>query len=158
MGWLTTVFAAFLVVLLLALSGVSLYNNKQMLDQAKDRGEKLLTFTKTDAYKDPPKADNKAILEEINTTENLRELLVKMDDYERSGPPWYMRFGLYSGNRVYKQHLLKIYMNVIEHRYKKPVIDRVEADLKKFAASSSVANASNLTEAEEQNLSKNYDL
>jgi len=157
-GWMMTVLGAFLVALFLALSGVSLYNNRQMLDQAKERGEKLLIYTKTDSYKNPPKADNRAILEEINTTENLRALLVNLDDYERNSPPWYMRFGLYSGDRVYKQHLLPIYMTVIEHRYKTPVIDRVEADLKKFASSNPVANASNLTEVEEQNLTKYYDL
>lgn len=158
LGWLMTISGVFLVTFLLVMAGVSLYNNKQMLDQAKNRGEKLLTYTKTDSYKNPPKAENKAILEEINTTENLRALLVNLDDYERNSPPWYMRFGLYSGDRVYKQHLLPIYMTVIEHRYKTPVIDRVEADLKKFASSNPVANASNLTEAEEQNLTKYYDL
>ena len=158
LGWTLTLLGIFLVTLLLALSGVSLYNNKQMLDQARDRGEKLLTITKTDAYKDPSKADERTIRNEINTTEDLRELLVKLDDYERNGAPWFMRMGLYSGNRVYKQHLLKIYMSVIENRYKTATIKKVEGELRKFADSSPVANSGKLTDAEETVLGKNYDL
>ena len=131
------------------MTGVSLYNNKQMLDQARDRGEKLLTITKTEAYKDPAKADERSIRSEINATEELRELLVKLDDYERNGAPWFMRIGLYSGNRVYKQHLLKIYMSVIENRYKTATIKKIEGDLRKFADSNPVVNAGKLTDAEE---------
>ncbi len=157
-GWALTFIGAALVTLLLVLASVSLYNNKQMLDQAAERGEKLLTITKTDAFKDPSKADERAIRNEINTTEELRELLVKLDDYERNGAPWFMRLGLYSGNRVYKQHLLKIYMSVIENRYKTATIKKVEGDLRKFADSSPVANAGKLTDAEENVLGKNYDL
>jgi type VI secretion system protein ImpL len=157
-GWMMTMFGTLVIISLLALSGVSLYNNKQMLDQARDRGEKLLTVTKTDAYKDPAKADERAIRTELNATEDLRELLVKLDDYERNGAPWYMRLGLYSGNRVYKQHLLKIYMSVIENRYKTATIKKIEGDLRKFANSNPVVNPSQLTEPEEQLLGKNYDL
>lgn len=157
-GWALTLIGAGLVALLLALAGVSLYNNKQMLADAQDRGEKLLAITKTDAYKDASKADERAIRNEINATEDLRQLLVQLDDYERNGAPWYMRFGLYSGNRVYKQHLLKIYMSVVENRYKTATIKRVEGDLRKFADSTPVANPGKLTDAEETVLGKNYDL
>lgn len=157
-GWAMTLAGAGIVALLLTLAGVSLYNNKQMLDQARDRGEKLIAITKTDAYQDPSKADESAIRKEINATEELRELLVKLDDYERNGAPLYMRMGLYAGNRVYKQNLLKIYMAVIENRYKKSTIKKVTDDLRKFADSNPVANAGKLTDAEETVLGKNYDL
>lgn len=157
-GWALTLIGGGLVALCLALAGVSLYNNKQMLDQARERGEKLLTITKTDAYKDPTKADERTIRGEINATEELRELLVKLDDYERNGAPWSMRMGLYSGNRVYKQHLLKIYMSVIENRYKTATVKKVEGDLRKFADSSPVVNPVKLTDEEETLLGKNYDL
>ena len=157
-GWAMTLIGGGLIALLLALSGVSLYNNKQMLDQARDRGEKLLTITKTDGYKDPSKADERAIRNEINATEDLRELLVKLDDYERNGAPWFMRMGLYSGNRIYKQNLLKIYMSVIENRYKTATVKKIEGDLRKFADSNPVVNPGKLTDAEENVLGKNYDL
>ncbi len=157
-GWLLTLFGAFVITTLLVLSGVSLYDNQKLLDVARDRGERLLKITKSDAYKDPAKANEKSIRDEMEATDQLRELLVKLDDYERNGPPWYMRFGLYSGNRVYKQYLLKNYMAVVENRYKTATIKKVEADLKKFAASNPVANPSKLTDPEEQLLSDNYDL
>ena len=157
-GWMLTLLSALVITILLALSGVSLYNNKKMLDQARDRGDKLLTITKTDAYKDPAKADERSVRAELTATDELRELLVKLDDYERNGAPWYMRFGLYSGNRVYKQYLLKTYMSVIENRYKTATIRKVEGDLRKFANSNPVVNPSQLTDSEEQLLGKNYDL
>ena len=157
-GWALTLIGAAIVGLLLIGSGVSLYNNKKMLDDAKERGERLIAITKTDGYKDPAKADEKTIRTEVNATEDLRQILVKLDDYERNGAPWFMRFGLYSGDRVYKQHLLKVYMSVIENRYKAQTVKRVEADLKKFSESTPVANAGKLTEAEEGVLGKNYDL
>ncbi len=158
LGWASILLGAALAIILLALSGVSLYNNKKMLEDARSRGEALIAITQTQAYKDPAKADEKATRNEIEATESLRELIVKLDDYERNGAPWYMRFGLYSGNRVYKQHLLKVYMDVIEHRYKTATIAKVQADLKKFSASNPVVNPSQLTDAEEALLGKNYDL
>lgn len=157
-GWAVTLIGAVLVGGLLIASGVSLYNNKKMLDDAKERGERVIQITKSEAYQKPALADEKSIRNEVNATEDLRQILVKLDDYERNGAPWLMRFGLYSGDRVYKQHLLKIYMSVIENRYKAQTVKRVEADLKKFAESTPVANAGKLTDAEEGVLSKNYDL
>lgn len=157
-GWAMTIIGIGLVTLMLILAGVSLYKNKEMLDLARDRGEKLLTITKLDSYKDPSKADERSIRAEINATEELRELLVKLDDYERNGAPWYMRMGLYSGNKLYKQHLLQIYMPVIENRYKTATIKKVEGDLRKFADSNPVANIGKLTDQEETLLGKNYDL
>lgn len=157
-GWMLTLLGILFIIALLTLSGISLYNNKKLLDEARDRGEKLLVVTKTDAYKDPAKADERSIRAEIEATDKLRELLTKLDEYERTGAPWYMRMGLYSGNRIYKQYLLKTYMSVVENRYKTATIKKVEGDLKKFAASNPVANPSKLTDAEEQVLSDHYDL
>ncbi|HRA39616.1 MAG TPA: ImcF-related family protein, partial [Pyrinomonadaceae bacterium] len=158
LGWASILLGAGLLIILLSLSGVSLYNNKKMLEDARARGEALIAITQTSAYKDPSKADEKATRAEIDTTESLRELIVKLDDYERNGAPWFMRFGLYSGNRVYKQHLLKVYMDVIEHRYKTATIAKVQSDLKKFSTSNPVVNSTQLTDAEEALLGKNYDL
>ena len=38
--------------------------------------------------------------------DDLRQSMVKLDDYNRNGAPLYMRFGLYSGNTIYKRSLL----------------------------------------------------
>ena len=49
-------------------------------------------------------------------------------------------------------------MPMVEQRFKAPTIKRVEAELRKFVASQPVANPNNLTDKEEENLGKNYDL
>ncbi len=140
------------------MSGISLATNNQMLKDAETRGQKLIQMVKADAGNNPLKKNEKAVQDELNTTEQLRVLLSRLDDNERDGAPWYMRFGLYSGNTVYKKHLLPIYLSVIEQRFKAPAVSKLEADLRKFANSQPVANASNLTEAEEKLLEKNLNL
>lgn len=157
-GWLMAALGGLLLTLLLTFSTISLISNKQMLADAQGRGEKVIALTRTDAFKDPAKADENAIRTEVRTTEELRELLVKLDDYDRNGAPLYMRFGLYTGGRVYRKHLLPVYMSVIENRYKASAVKKIEDDLKKFSQSSPVVNPGKLTDPEEQNLGKNYDL
>jgi type VI secretion system protein ImpL len=157
-GWLVTGLGAALVAFLLLMSGVSLYNNKQMLAGAQEQGEKVLTIVKSDAGKNPLEKKEEEARREINATEDLREVLVKLDEYERGNPPLSMRFGMYSGDKIYKKNLLPIYFSVVEQRFKAPTVRRVEAELRKFAASAPVANASQLNEQEEAALGKQYDL
>jgi len=159
-GWFLTLLLGFIVFVLLVMAGVSLYANKQMLDEAKVRGENIITIVKADAATGKPvlgksESDTRR---EINAAEDMRQLLSRLDDYERNGPPIYMRMGLYSGNRIFREQLLPNYLSVIEQRFKKPTVARVEAELKKFVASQPVANPGRLTDKEEENLGKNYDL
>jgi type VI secretion system protein ImpL len=157
-GWFLTILLAFITIFLLAMSGVSLASNRSMLNDAKDKGEKVLTIVRSDAGKKTLEKSPDEARREMSSIDDLRQLMVRLDDNERNGAPLYMRFGLYSGNRVYKEQLLPIYMNAIEQRFKKPTIARVEAELQKFASSSPVANTAKLTDQEEQTLGKNYDL
>jgi type VI secretion protein IcmF len=157
-GWFLTFCLVFITIVLLVMSGISLASNRAMLNEAKDKGETVLTIVRSDAGKNTLDKNETETRREMNATDDLRSLMVRLDDNERNGPPIYMRFGLYSGNRVYKQQLLKIYMAVVEQRFKRPTIARVEAELKKFAAGPSVVNAAKLTDKEEQNLGKYYDL
>jgi type VI secretion system protein ImpL len=157
-GWFLSLTVLFITFVLLVLSGISLVSNRQMLNDAKDSGDKLLTIAKAGKDKNTLAKTEDETRVELNTTENLRTLLVRLDDNERNGAPWYLRFGLYSGNRIYKNHLLPIYMSVIEQRFKTPTVRKVEADLRKFASSQPVVNPGQLTDVEEQNLGKNYDL
>lgn len=157
-GWLLTFLGAALVALLLILSAVSLYKNKQLLDEARDRGDAVLTITKADQGRNPLEKKPEEMRAEINATDKLRETLEKLDDYERNGAPIWMRFGLYSGNRIYHDKLLPIYFNAVEQRFKRPTIARLQKDLRAFASSPSVANQSQLTPQEEERLGKNYDL
>lgn len=157
-GWMMTFLLGLLVVGLLGMSGFSLYKNKQLLAEAEDKGGDMLTIVKTDAGKNPLDKKEEDARKEINTTDDLRSLLVTLDDYDRNGPPFYMRFGLYSGEDVYKKNLLPMYFSVVEQRFKGPTVRKVEAELQKFAAGPSVGNPNSLTEAEEKNLGKHYDL
>ena len=157
LGWILTAVGAILVLSLLTLAGVSLYNNKKLLDTASERGEAVINIArenkKNPLEKTPVEAQN-----EIDATENLREILVELDKYEREGAPLYMRMGLYSGNQIYQENLLPTYFAAVEQRYKEPMVKQIEAEMAKFSQSNPVANPANLTDEEEENLSKNYDL
>jgi type VI secretion system protein ImpL len=157
-GWFLTLLLSFIVFVLLVMSAISLYFNKTLLDDAKSKGQTVVTLGKTMAGKAPLDRKEDETRKEITAEDDLRQLMVRLDDNERNGAPFYMRFGLYSGNSVYKRSLLPIYMSAVEQRFKAPTIKRVEAELKKFVASQPVANPNNLTDKEEENLGKNYDL
>ena len=105
---------------------ISSASNKAMLDDAKVRGQKVITIAQADAGKNVLAKKPDEVRRELTAADELRSLLVKLDDNERNGPPLYMRFGMYSGDRVYKQQLLPIYMGMIEQRFKAPTIRRVE--------------------------------
>jgi len=157
-GWLLTLLTVGVIFVLLAMAGVSLITNNQMLAEAEEVGDRVLTIVKADGGRDPLGKNDTEAKREINTTEEMRMLLARLDEYDREGAPIYMRFGMYSGNRVYFESLLPTYMAVVEQRYKKPTVTRLEAELRKFADSNPVVNAAQLTEKEEQNLSRHYDL
>ncbi|MGH9946339.1 MAG: type VI secretion system membrane subunit TssM [Pyrinomonadaceae bacterium] len=158
LGWMITIFGALLIGGLLLMAGVSLATNRQMLNEAEAHGEKVLAMRKADAGKAILDKNEDETRREIFITDELRAFMTQLDDYYRNGPPFYMRMGLYSGNAVLERSLLPNYYSVIEQRFKTPALKKVEADLRKFADGQQVANASQLSEKEEQNLGKYYDL
>lgn len=158
LGWALTAVGALLVLSALTLAGVSLVNNKRMLDDASAKGEAVLTIVKSDAGKSPLTKNPTEANRELAAAEDLREVMVKLDDYERNGAPFYMGLGLYSGDAIYREKLLTIYFNVIEQRFKIPTVAKIESELKKFNGTQAVANPSQLTAQEEENLGRNYDL
>lgn len=156
-GWILMVVGSFIVFTFLILSVYSLYRNKLLIDSAVERAEKVIDVYRSDAGRDLFAKNQEEITAEINAIENLRKQLAELDEYERNGAPWWMRFGLYSGNRLYRDRLLNIYFNAVEQRFKKPMIRKLEADLQAFA-SSQLNIAGNLTPEQEDVLGKNYDL
>ena len=158
LGWVTTALGAFAVLALLTAAAISLYRNKLLLDEASAKGEAVLTIVKSDAGKDPLAKNAEETARELDAAEDLRRVMAKLDGYERDGAPLGMRFGFYSGDRIYKEKLLPIYFSVIEQRFKNPTVTRVESELKKFNGSPTVTNPAQLTAQEEENLGKNYDL
>jgi len=157
-GWILTILGIGLMGLVLLITGVALITNKQMLADAENRGEKVLAMRRADAGKDILLKSEDETRREIAVTDDMRVMLVQLDDYDRNGAPFYMRMGMYQGSKVYEQSLLPIYFSVIEQRFKTPALKRIEADLRKFADSQPVTNPAQLTDKEEQNLAKHYDL
>jgi type VI secretion system protein ImpL len=158
LGWLATLTGAAIVFLLLGLSAYSLYKNKQMLDDASTNGEALMTIAKADAGRDPLTKTPDEARRELDATDELRRTLLDLDNYDRNGAPYLMRMGLYSGGRIYHEMLLPTYFNVVEHRFKEPARKKLEDALRKFSTSAPVANPTQMTAQEEENLGKNYDL
>jgi type VI secretion system protein ImpL len=158
LGWVLTFLGAFLTLVLLIMAGLSLSNNKAMLNDATKKGDAVLKIVRDDSNINPLSKNADDTGKEITAIDDLRKLLVKLDDYERNSPPFYMGFGLYSGDRMYKEKLLPIYFNAVERRFKDPMRKKVEEDLRAFSNSPSVQNPAALTEDEEKNLGKYYDL
>lgn len=153
-GWIFTALGTLLVGLLIALAAFSLYKNKQLLDESSERAREVLEIYKADAGTNPLNKDEQRTREEIKSLENLRDVMVRLDQYEREGAPWYMRFGLYSGDKIYREKLLPIYFNAVEQRFKDPVVRKLEDDLKKFTATQLSGNP----DQQETVLGTNYDL
>ncbi len=157
-GWFLTILSLLLVFAFLIIATVSLITNKQMLADAERVGGKAITLRQSDAGKNILAKPENEIRAEIDTIEELRSLAADLDKHEREGRPIYMRFGLYSGDRVLNERLLPIYYGLVEQRFARPTLEMVKAELKKFAESSTVANPGKLTEKEEQELGRHYDL
>lgn len=159
LGWLLTALGALLVAFLLGWAAISLYKNKQMVNESAARGEAVLASVKAFQGRNPLDKKPDEVRDELEKTENLRKSLEDLDKYEREGAPLAMRLGLYSGDRLFHSSLLPTYLNVVEQRFKKPVIKKLEDDLRKFVAGTAtppVKDGKPLTE--EEILSRNYDL
>lgn len=157
-GWFVTLSTLFLMLVLLVMAGVSLVSNRQMLDESVKIGESALALRKSDANKDILAKNENEVRQELRVLEDMRPLLTTLDTYNRDGAPIYMRFGMYSGNAIYTGNLLPLYFNIVEARFKAPAVRRVEAELRKFADGQGVANPSQLSEKEEQDLDRYYNL
>lgn len=164
LGWLLTIAGTFITLVLLGLSGYSLYRNKAFIDDARAKGEAVLAMNKADRGADPLTKSPRTAQDEINQIEDLRAILAQMDDYDRNGAPWYMRMGLYSGNRLLHERLMNIYYSAVERRFRQPTIRRLEQELKAFANGTQTAPPSEDKEAKrpeqarEDMLERNYNL
>jgi len=157
-GWFMTLLGLFAVLAVLVMAGVSLFSNQAMLDRAVVIGEKALVLRRSDAGKDILAKNEEEVRREIRTIDEMMPLLTMLDTNDRDGAPLYMRFGMYSGEKIYENHLLPLYFNLVEGRYKAPTVRRIEAELRKFADGQGVSNPGQLTEKDEQLLDKHYNL
>ncbi|NNE66499.1 MAG: type VI secretion system membrane subunit TssM, partial [Pyrinomonadaceae bacterium] len=157
MGWLLTSIAALLVLTLLGLSGLSLYNNKRLVDDAEAAGKDVMLMVEANRSSDGTPASTNNAQEEIDRLEALRKQLERLDEWDRDGAPYTFRFGLYSGTRLLRERLMYIYYVGIEKRFRQPTKDRIIRDLEAFAKSGNISSG-NLTPEQEQTLEKHYDL
>ena len=162
LGWILTFLASFLIFLLLTFAAISLFNNKALLADASKKGEAVLAIVKDDENTNPLDKNSGDTEAEITSINNLRKVLERLDNYERNGAPWFrspiLGFGLYSGNRLYRENLLPIYFNAVERRFKSPAVRKIEEELRQFSTSNPVANPGKLTAEEEKSLGEKYDL
>lgn len=162
LGWLLTLLGTFLVLLFLLMAGISLANNKALLNDASKRGEELLNIYNNDANINPLDKKPDETETEIKAINRLRQKLEELDKYERGSAPWFSKpilgWGLYSGDRLYKEKLLPIYFNAVERRFKTPTVKKMEEDLRNFSNSKPIANPKKPTPEEEKILNENYDL
>lgn len=146
---------------------VSFFNNRALIADAQQRGDQLNEVRKVISknYDDPESARR-----ELTGMENMREVLSRLDEYERTSPPLSLRFGLYSGNKLKESDLRHIYFEAVEQRFLKPTREKMNEDLRAFAAGTkrppANADATNSTgatdaataNADEEYLGRNYDL
>ncbi|MCO6510926.1 MAG: type VI secretion system membrane subunit TssM, partial [Aridibacter famidurans] len=165
LGWLLTIAGTFITLIVLALSAYSLYINNAFLDDAVTKGQVVLRMTRTDKNIDPLTKEPAKTQTELNEINDLRAILDRMDEYEREGPPFYMRMGLYSGNRLLRDRLMYIYYVAIERRFRDPTVRRLERELAAFAAGNNPApqpaqggEAKTAQQLEEEVLERHYDL
>ena len=156
LGWLLTAVGAFLTLFFIAMSAISLFQNRAFVNDAAEKGDAVWTIIKTNDKKNPLLKSSDEARSELNAVENLRRILIKLDKYERVRPPIYMRFGLYSGDTIYKERLLNIYYTAIEQRFQQPTLRRLERELKQFGSATISGSSSNLTTKQEDELGKRY--
>ncbi len=157
-GWLLTFLGASITMLLLAFSGYSLYRNHKFVQDATEKGRTVVVNNRKDINRETLKKSQTETQDEIDSLENLRKILVELDKNEREGAPFYMRFGLYSGNRIYRDRLLNIYYNAVQKRFREPTIRRLESELRKFGSGQTSGDPTNLTKEQEEILGKHYNL
>lgn len=159
LGWLLTILVSFLTFILLALSANSLYQNNQLIKDAEAKGDRVKTILVADGTdKNPFEKPAEERRADVVAIEDLQKILAKLDNYERKGAPWYMRFGFYSGNRVLRERLMSMYYNAVAPRFAEPTERRLIAELKNFSQSQTDGSVDNLSTDQEKILQEKFAL
>ncbi|HKG21646.1 MAG TPA: type VI secretion system membrane subunit TssM, partial [Blastocatellia bacterium] len=112
---------------------VSFIGNKLLIKDALEQGRQVEEIKTSDIGKDPLKKEATAVRVELESLEELRRVLARLDDYDRNSPPLYLRFGLYAGNKI-NPYLRTIYFDAMTQRFFKPTVAALEADLRAFTS------------------------
>jgi type VI secretion system protein ImpL len=158
LGWALTIAGCLLMLGFLVMAGISLASNRQLLAEAELRGRNMIAVIEEDKGKNPLDKKPDAVRAEIEKINEMRGFLAQLDNWDRERPPLHMRFGLYSGEKVFKEDLLKIYFNVVGRRFAEPAVKKLEAELAKFGAGRGLANPGRPTEEEEKNFERHLNM
>jgi len=158
-------FGAILLSLLTVGMVISYVGNRLLIAGALERGTRVDEIVRADLGKDPLKKEAAAARVEVEAVDSLRDTLAQLDDYDRNRPPFFLRFGLYSGNGI-NPSLRTIYFDSITQRYFKPTVAALEQDLQTFVAGSvaptvvptSTQSPNGAPSSPEDVLGRNYDL
>lgn len=149
-------------LLLCVVLSFSFFQNRALVADALVAGTRLNTLVRANAGREPARPDSAPARAEVEAIAALRDTLTQID--EAGSQLIYRGGGLYTGNTI-KPSLRALYFDAVEQRFKKPTVAALERDLRAFAAAggpgSSAAPAaasSPLTEAEEEELGRKYDL
>jgi type VI secretion system protein ImpL len=166
-GAILLILGAFALFALLAGAVVSYVTNRKLIADAVDRATKVSEIRQADQGKDVLAKDPAAARVEIEAVEALRQIAADLDTYDQKSPPWYMRFGLYSGGSAdsgVDSYVRHIYFDAIQQRYFNSTVAAVEHDLQTFAATdtTTTTNTSDSSQGNgpsaEEILGRNYDL
>ncbi len=125
--------AAALVFLLSCALVISFFNNRELVARAGHAGVEVEKNVQLYAAKD---GSQRPLLEsriEFEKLDDLRDVLIRLEDYEKNSPPLFYRFGLYSGNSLLP-YLRTIYFDSLHQRFIKPTYEAMQNDLQSFTA------------------------
>lgn len=152
-----------LVLFFVAGMVISYFNNRAFVAEANARAMRL-----TEVRRVTSKGSGLRVGDELGAVEDVRQVLADLDEYERTSPPLFMRFGLYAGGGLNyasadpnRGSLLRhIYFEAIEDLFLKRAVSAIEDDLRKFGAAPVQAPVAAPTSGaeEEDYLGRHYDL
>ena len=132
--WRNLALAGLAVLLLTLFIGmlVSFFGNKELIAEAKERAE---TLERAESPTPNDVRGTKATSGEMAAMERLRETLSKVAG-EGDFPPFWLRFGLYSGGRLNADESMPrfIYFESVDRRFLKPTVALMEQELQAFLA------------------------
>jgi type VI secretion system protein ImpL len=140
----------------------SYFQNRALVADALAAGARLNALARPNAGSEMARPAPEQARAELEAIAALHDTLRQLD--EAGGKPLYREFGLFTGNTI-QPALRVIYFDAIERRFKKPAVAALERDLRAFAAAPQAGGGaptasaqSPLTEAEEEELGRKYDL
>ena len=132
--------AAALVLVFFVGMIVSFFGNKALITETQEHTKGLADIMRL-VDRDMPLIDREVpnpvtSNSELTAMERSREILSRLDEYERDSPPLPLRFGLYSGTKLNQEGSIHrhIYFGALSQRFLEPTVTKMKEDLQAFVA------------------------